>query len=502
MGVRTCRLVSAAMAGIVLGAATAAGSSLGQEPYLADLVQLTHADQFARAGEAYFSPDGRWIIFQAVPAGGTTGSYSMYIARLVRDDRTGLITGLDDIEEVSPPGAASTCGWFHPTRPGQVLFGSAVGPLSDAQPAGYSRDRSRYTWAFPREMNIMTRTIRRIVEHEVREPGALRLAMASPDLDVAVPLWEQDGYTAEASWSADGRAVLYTWVDPATGDADIYARILETGEKRPLVVAPGYDGGPFFSPDGRWICYRSDRQGNNLLQLFVAELALDDRGLPAGIVREVQLTDNDAVNWAPFWHPDGRSLVFASSLAGHDNYEVFAIPFDPADPGPAEPVRITSAPGFDGLPVFNARGSLMMWTAQRGEDRDSAGRPSSQLWIARTTARSPAGSGVARPAIADGGGDSSGGGSMAQLRVRFGIMPGNYDDTVAGVAVADASPGGSAEAAGIRAGDRLVSWNGAAIRDVRHWMEFLMDHEPGDVVTVGVLRAGARIDISVTLQGR
>ncbi|MEZ6234283.1 MAG: PDZ domain-containing protein [Phycisphaerales bacterium] len=474
--------------------------AVGDEPFLADLAQLTFPDRFQRAGEAYFSPSGRWIIFQAIPAGATTSNYAMYVARLTRDTRTGLINGLEEITEVSPPNSATTCGWFHPTLPGVVLFGCAQGPLSDDQPPGYSRDRARYSWSFPREMEIVTRTVPAMVDQEVRDADMKFRILSRPDVAAAQPMWHQDGYNAEGSFSADGRVVLHTWMDPETGDADLYARIVETGEMRPLVTEEGYDGGPFFSPDGKWICYRSDRRGDNLLQVFVAELAFDDRGLPTGIAREVQLTDNGSVNWAPFWHPSGEYLIYTTSQVGHDNYEVFAMAFDAADPKATEPVRITDAAGFDGLPVFNARGSLMMWTAQRGQDVTASGHPSSQLWIARTTSTKPAGLGAAMTtteAPTPPAGDSPG---LGQMRVRFGIMPGNYDDTRTGIDVGGATPGGSAANAGIRTGDRLMTWNGTTITDIRHWMGLMMQHEPGDVVKVGVLRGGETIEIEVTLQ--
>lgn len=77
---------------LLCGVAAASGHAAPGEPFLADPVQLTFADQFSRAGEAYFSPDGRWVIFQAVPANATTNAYAMFVARLTRDDRTGLVT--------------------------------------------------------------------------------------------------------------------------------------------------------------------------------------------------------------------------------------------------------------------------------------------------------------------------------------------------------------------------------------------------------------------------
>ncbi len=80
-----------------------------------------------------------------------------------------------------------------------------------------------------------------------------------------------------------------------------------------LTTAKGYDGGPFFSPDGSCLVYRSDRKGNDLLQVFVADLAFDAAGNIAGLRNERQLTDDANVNWGPYFHPDGRHVVYATS---------------------------------------------------------------------------------------------------------------------------------------------------------------------------------------------
>jgi Tol biopolymer transport system component len=161
-------------------------------------------------------------------------------------------------------------------------------------------------------------------------------------------------------------------------DADLWIYDHQTKEPTLLVEADGYDGGPFFSPDDKWICYRSDRRGDNQLQLFAAELAFDESGRPTGIVREVALTDNKDVNWAPYWHPSGEYWIFTSSAYSHLNYEVLAIEFAPDKPlDKLKTFRVTDANGFDGLSVFSPDGRHMMWTSQRG-----AGA-SSQLWIAR-----------------------------------------------------------------------------------------------------------------------
>jgi TolB protein len=331
----TSALILLAVAGTTFGQPGAAAEPLDwktlEAPMLSGHVQITSRDMFVKAGEAYFSPDSSWIIFQAIPvppAGQRPDDfYSMYVARIVRDD-AGEITGLDEPILISPPGSANTCGWFHPQAPWRVLFGSTLVPPVTDQGSGFQVGTRRYVWLFPQETDIVTRTVVQILEDAM--PDSAMYALAA-DAKEPVPLVSGPDYHAEASWSPCGRFVLYAAVRPertdGRADADLWIYDTETRERHPIVVAPGYDGGPFFSPDGRRICYRSDRKLNDRLQIFVADLKFEN-GVPVGIEREYQLTDNAYVNWAPFWHPSGDFLVYASSEAGHWNYEIYAVQAD------------------------------------------------------------------------------------------------------------------------------------------------------------------------------
>jgi TolB protein len=333
------------------------------EPGVSAARQLTFPDRFIKAGEAYFSPDMKRIVFQAieVPPGEDDPAefYAMFVCDVVRDG-AGDIVGVDNIRRVSPKGSANTCGWFHPTDPNRLLFASTVGAPTAENAPGYQRGTSRYRWAFPPET--------RIVEVDLRTVDGSAASLK--------PL-EGDGkaYMAEASWSPDGRFILFCSLE--SGDGDLYIRDTKTGARRAIVTAGGYDGGPFFSPDGKRICYRSDRNRDNLLQVFVADLVFDRDGSITGIENETQLTSNEHVNWCPFFRPDGKTLVYASSEIGHRNYEVFEIAL-PERPG-AAPVRrrVTEADGADVLPVFCPDGKWLLWTGQRHEGR------SSQLYIGR-----------------------------------------------------------------------------------------------------------------------
>lgn len=390
-----------------LGLCTAAVSASAQPPQtdtdwrtaeswvLTDHVKLTSRDQFLRAGEAYFSPDDSWIIFQAVPVPpeGTEPDpfYSMYVAKVQRHHDQ--ITGIETPILISNPGSANTCGWFHPILPGVVLFGSTIGPPATEQRAGFRVGQRRYVWMFPEE----TEVVAMIVPEVFRDLTGLPITTQAPFVQrhgpsPAAPIFTRPKYDAEASWSPCGRFIMYTRVreERADGppDADIWLYDTLTRQHHALVVAQGYDGGPFFSPDGTHICYRSDRELNDHLQLFVAKLRFQD-GVPTGIEREYQLTDNEHVNWGPFWHPSGDLIVYSTSELGHYNYEVFAIESSPArlaagaSPADLRRIRITDAPGADVLPVFSNDGHYLIWTAQRGPLAPGDQRPTSQIWVAK-----------------------------------------------------------------------------------------------------------------------
>jgi TolB protein len=317
-----------------------------RETSLSHVVQLTHG--FARAGEAYFSPDMNWIIFQATPVGET--HYAMYVAKLKKKGEQ--IVGSETPRRVSPVNTRNTCGFFSPDGE-SLIFASTTGKeKGDAPAAGYQRESGGYRWDFPDGMEIF----------RVDGWAERLLTPEAYATDLATnPITNNTAYDAEGSYSPDGRWILFT--SRRDGDSELYVMKPDGSGAVRLTDVPGYDGGPFFAPDGKRIIFRSDRKAKNLLQVFVADLAFDSAGNISGITNQRQVTDDENVNWAPYFHPDNTHIVFTTSAYGHENYELDVI----RDDG-SHRMRLTFKEGFDGLPVFSRDGKYLMWSSKRSKD--------------------------------------------------------------------------------------------------------------------------------------
>jgi TolB protein len=304
---------------LFLGACSAA-----REPLLSNIEQLTTpAMGFEKAGEAYFSPDMRQIIFQAAPTG--REHYQMYVMSL--SDRRPRM--------VSTGRGECTCGYFRPDGQKIIFASSHLGPESaPAEHEGYHVGQRKYVWNFNAHMDIFE---------------------ANPDGMDLRRITDAPGYDAEGAYSSDGRQIAFT--SQRTGDLEIWLMNGDGSNPRQITHATGYDGGPFISPDGKRIIFRADRRGDDLLQLFV--VGIDGQN-------ERQLTNNQDVNWGPYWYPNGKSIVYATSRHGHQNYELYLMNIETG----AE-CRVTNTPGFDGLPAFSPNGKKLMWTSKRGPDQTS-----------------------------------------------------------------------------------------------------------------------------------
>lgn len=335
--------------GPFLYAQTKAESDATGDPgaaFLSNVRQLTF--QGKRTGEGYFSRDGKRLIFQSERQSDNP-FYQIYLLNL----ETG------ETSRLSPGRGKTTCGWLHPDGKRALFASTHRDPAAlekqkqefEKRAAGHAR---RYSWDFDPHFDLFETDLRS------GRPRAVAPAL---------------GYDAEASWSPDGRFIAFAsnrhaYLESAGADErarvetdpaplmEIYRMQADGSDLQRLTAVGGYDGGPFFSPDGSRICWRRFSEDGTRSEIFTMNVDGSD---------QKQLTHLGSLSWAPFFHPSGRYLIFATNRHGMDNFELYLV--DTA--GRSEPSRVTFAPGFDGLPVFSPEGRRLSWTSNRTPAKQS-----------------------------------------------------------------------------------------------------------------------------------
>lgn len=306
-----------------------------ESQHLANLKQVTSG--LPRAGEGYYSPDGKWIIYQAYPIG--YPFYQIYVQELGKHEPRLVSTGR----------GRTTCAYFSPDGKSLLFASSHTDPQIDvtelkAREEAAKGGRRRYQWDFDPHMDLYTVNF---------DGTGLKRLTDSP------------GYDAEGSYSSDGKQIVFT--SSRDGDPDIYVMDSDGSNVRQITNQPGYDGGPFFSPDNKWIIFRSDRQKEHMLQLFM--ISVDGK-------TEVQLTNSlEHVNWCPYFHPSGKYLVWSGAdySTGRGTFHLFTMDlnWESGKPSPGKVEQITDSTAMDVLPVFRPDGKQLMWTSTRSADGSS-----------------------------------------------------------------------------------------------------------------------------------
>lgn len=328
-------LRSATLAAITLlaasGACFFAFAADTSEPHLANIRQLTFGGENA---EAYFSSDGSRLVLQS-----TREPYHCDQIFTMNPDGSG-------VKQISNGKGRTTCSYFLDGDQ-RILYSSTFAASPDCPPRpDYSKG---YVWALYPSYDI----------YSSKTDGT--------DLKV---LNASAGYDAEATVSPDGKKIVFT--STRDGDIELYSMNIDgTGVKR-LTNEPGYDGGAFFSPDSKRIVFRADhikdpKELEEYRQLLKENL-IRPRNLEVFVMdadgkNMHQVTNNGAANFCPYFHPDGKRIIFASNVNGSFmNFDLYLI----NDDGTGLE-KITSNPTFDAFPMFSPDGKKLVFASNRNQ---------------------------------------------------------------------------------------------------------------------------------------
>jgi Tol biopolymer transport system component len=306
--------------------------SVEGEKHFKNIKQLTNGGENA---EAYFSSDGKQLIFQSKRDGrGCDQIYTM--------NADG-----SNVKMVSNGEGRTTCSYFYKGGK-KILYGTTfMGDKACPPNPDYSKG---YVWAIYPDYDIV---------------------VADADGKKIKQLTSTKGYDAEATVSPDGKKIIFTSM--RDGDLDLYVMDNDGKNVKRLTSELGYDGGAFFSPDGKQIVYRSfhpkteaeiTRYRERLTQNLIEPTVFEVWTMNADGTNKRQVTKLGAASFAPFFTPDGRRIIFCTNYFATDqrkrNFDLALINIDGTNLE-----RVTFHETFDGFPMFSPDGKKLVFASNR-----------------------------------------------------------------------------------------------------------------------------------------
>jgi len=315
--------------------------------YLKNIKQLTFGGNNA---EAYWSFDDSMLIFQSDYSEWGAECDQVYYTNWQEDDLKNnqpkrLSTGL----------GRTTCSYFLPDDKSIVYASTHLGG-DNCPPVPESRTDGKYVWPIYDSFDIFT---------------------ADLEGNITSQLTNEPGYDAEATVSPKGDKIIFTSL--RSGDLELYTMNIDGSDVKQITSDLGYDGGAFFSPDGSKIIWRASRPTSEEDVKVYKDLLAEGLVMPTSMELYVanadgsdakKITDLGKANWAPFFHPSGEKIIFASNHQTERGYpfNLFMINLDGTGL-----TRITHDGTFDAFPVFSNNGKFLVFSSNRnnGGTRDT-----------------------------------------------------------------------------------------------------------------------------------
>ncbi|MCA6437754.1 MAG: PD40 domain-containing protein [Bacteroidetes bacterium] len=321
-------------------------TELTNEPHLKNILQLTYGGDNA---EAYFAPNDQFVAFQSNNPKWGLQCDQIFIMDLKKAAKDSTYKP----KLVSTGKGRTTCSYVMPNNK-DVLYASTHLSGDSCPPSPPTG--GKYLWAVYNSFDIF---------------------IANPNGKIIKQLTNSKGYDAEATISPKGDKIVFT--SDRSGDLELWTMDVDGKNQKQITFGLGYDGGAFFSPDGKKLVFRASRPQAELEQKEYKELL--SKGLVSPTNMEIytcnvdgsdlkQITSLGKANWAPFYHPSGKKIIFSSnhhSKKGYD-FQLFMINEDGTGLE-----QITNQSMFNAFPMFSYNGKKLIFSSNRlnGGTRDT-----------------------------------------------------------------------------------------------------------------------------------
>ena len=322
------------------------------EHHFKNIRQLTFGGDNA---EAYFSFDGKYIVYQRTQPDKGIMCDQIWMAKLP-ESPTDVFTP----KLVSTGTGRTTCSYFYPDGK-HILYASTHLGSTDCPPVPDKEKMKRYIWPIYESFDIFKADTNGVIVKQ---------------------LTHTPGYDAEATISPKGDMMVFTSM--RNGDLDLYTMDLDGNNVKQITDMPGYDGGAWFSPDGEKILWRASRP--RTAEELKDYTDLLKQGLVAPTSMELwiankdgsdakQISDLGQANWAPNFMPDGKHVIFCSN---HEYKRGFPFNMYITDINGKGLEKVSRDNGFDAFPMFSPNGKKIIFSS----NRNNGGTHDTNLFIA------------------------------------------------------------------------------------------------------------------------
>lgn len=320
-----------------------------EESHFLNLQQLTFGGDNA---EAYFSFDNTKLVFQA--SNDEWGVACDQIFYMPINGYSGQKPPL-----LSTGKGRTTCSYFMPGD--QTILYASTHLADEACPQTPRSINGKYVWPIYESFDIF---------------------VADLQGNIIKQLTDNPGYDAEATISPDGSKIVFT--STRSGDLELYTMDIDGKNVKQVTSGLGYDGGAFFSPDGTKLVFRASRPQTEEEVSTYKELLAQGLVQPTNMEIYVcnvdgsdlqQITNLGKANWAPYFHPSGKKILFSSnhhSQSGRQ-FNIFSINLDGTGLE-----QITYDQAFDAFPMFSFDGKKLVFSS----NRNNGGTRNTNVFIA------------------------------------------------------------------------------------------------------------------------
>lgn len=325
-----------------------------EEVHFDTVIQLTDGGDNA---EAYWSFDDTKLVFQATNPIWGDSCDQIYFTPIADAERM-----MNERPQLISTGKGrTTCSYFMPGD-STIVYASTHLVSDDCPPKPEKRKDGKYVWPVYSSFDIF---------------------VADLQGNIVAQLTKEPGYDAEPTVSPNGDLIVFTSL--RSGDLELYTMNLDGSDVKQITSELGYDGGAFFSPDGTKLIFRSSRPQTEdevtdykmlLKQGLVTPTEMELYICNIDGTELTKLTDLGNANWAPFFHPSGEKVIFASNHASEKGFpfNLFMINVDGTGLE-----QITHDGVFDAFPMFSRSGQYLMFSS----NRNNGGTHDTNLFLAK-----------------------------------------------------------------------------------------------------------------------